>query len=199
VIPKHCSQSRLSWTNSRKKRVKRSIEKDNYVQLDLLDILKRQNPVSVMRYEVRLNGKAKINSSLKAVGFDDDLVFKHVFSSELSKKLLTYHWDNFYSNIPKVALDSDEPQKLLANILQSSGLMGPRQAVAELGMMLLLKDSEQRYVRTLLEERFGKHAWSRLKPLIQKLERRQLKSLIGVNNTIKEFEPTKIKEIEDVL
>jgi hypothetical protein len=90
-------------------------------------------------------------------------------------------------------------QKWLANILQSSGLMGPRQAVAELGMMLLLKDSEQRYVRTLLEERFGKHAWSRLKPLIQKLERRQLKSLIGVNNTIKEFEPTKIKEIEDVL
>jgi hypothetical protein len=66
-------------------------------------------------------------------------------------------------------------------------------------MMLLLNGSEQRYVRTLFEERFGQHAWSRLKPLTKQPEKVQYKTILAISETLKQFEPTKIESIKDVI
>lgn len=175
---------------------KRAQEKDNFVQLDLLDQLARQQPVAVMRYEVRLNGKRKITDALAAVGFDKPLTFNNVFSTELSKALLQHHWQTFFSNLPKLALDTDDPDKLLANILQSDELTGPTQAAARLGMMLLLTKSEQRHIRAMFEDRFGKHAWSRLKPLTKQPKKVQYKTILGINTMLEQFEPTHIEQIK---
>lgn len=175
---------------------KRSQEKDNFVQLDLLDQLARQQPTAVMRYEVRLNGKRKTTDALAAVGFDKPLTFQNVFSAELSKALLQDHWQNFFSSLPKLALDTDDPDKLLANILQSADVKGPSQAAARLGMMLLLTKSEQRHVRAMFEDRFGKHAWSRLKPLTKPPHKVQYKTILGINQMLEQFEPTKMDQIK---
>lgn len=190
---------KLADLRQSKKSEKRTQEKDNYVQLDILDTIARQQPVAVMRYEVRLNGKKKITSSLEAVGFEQPLTFKSAFSSDLAKKILEHHWQNFYTNIPKLALDTDKPDKILANILQSPDLKGPRQAAAQLGMIWLLSNSEQRYARTLFEERFGTHAWSRLKPLTKQPDKVQYKSLLGIKQSLEHFEPTKIEDIKDAI
>lgn len=176
---------------------KRSQEKDNYVQLDILNAIKRQHPVASMRYELRFNGKVKIKSALAKVGFEQPLTFENVFSAELSRKLLLAQWKDFYDNIPKLALDTDEPDKLLANILQTTEQKGPIKAAAQLGMTMLLKDSDQRYVRTMFEERFGKHAWSSLKPLTKQPNRVQYKTLLAIQKGLEEFKPTKIEDIKD--
>ena len=175
---------------------KRAQENDNYMQLDLLDQLARQQPVVVMRYEVRLNGKKKIISALADVGFDEPLTLKSVYSAKLAKTLLQHHWQTFFSNLPKLALDTDDPDKLLANILQSDELTGPRQAAARLGMALLLTKSEQRHVRSLFEDRFGKHAWSRLKPLTKPPKKVQYKTILGINQMLEQFEPTTMDQIK---
>ena len=175
---------------------KRAQEKDNFVQMDLLDQLARQQPTAVMRYEVRLNGKKKITSALAAIGFDKPLTFKSVYSTQLAKSLLQYHWQTFFSNLPKLALDTDDPDKLLANILQSDELTGPRQAAAQLGMALLLTNSEQRHIRSLFEDRFGKHAWSRLKPLTKPPKKVQYKTILGINLMLEQFEPTTMDQIK---
>jgi hypothetical protein len=178
---------------------KRAIEKDNYVQLDMLDLIAPKKPVSVMRYEVRLNGKKKTRDALAAVGFTEPLTLKSVYSAELAKKLLQNHWQNFFDNLPKLALDTDDPDKVLANILRSKELTGPTQAAARLGMALLLKDSEDRYVRTLFENRFGKHAWARLKPLTKQPAKVQYKTILNINKMLELFEPTKIEDIKDAI
>lgn len=178
---------------------KRTQEKDNFVQLDLLDQLARTQPVAVMRYEVRLNGKKKITDALNAVGFDEPLIFKNVFSAELAKALLQHHWQNFFSNLPKLALDSNDPHKVLANILQTDELKGPQQAAARLGMALLLTKADQRHVRALFEDRFGKHAWSRLKPLTKPTQKVQYKTIVGINQMLEQFEPTTMDRIKGSL
>lgn len=175
---------------------KRTQEKDNFVQLDLLDQLARAQPVAVMRYEVRLNGKRKTTDALKTVGFDKPLMFKNVFSAELSKLLLQHHWQNFFTNLPKLALDSSEPHKVLANILQTDELKGPQQAAARLGMALLLTASDQRHIRSLFEDRFGKHAWTRLKPLTKPTQKVQHKTIAGINQMLEQFEPTNMDQIK---
>lgn len=178
---------------------KRTQEKDNFVQLDLLDQLARTQPVAVMRYEVRLNGKRKTTDALKAVGFVKPLTFKNVFSTELSKALLQSHWQNFFTNLPKLALDSNEPHKVLANILQTDELKGPQQAAARLGMALLLTASDQRHIRALFEDRFGKHAWTRLKPLTKPTHKVQYKTITGINQMLEQFEPTTMDQIKGSL
>ncbi|MCC7288984.1 hypothetical protein IT414_01150 [bacterium] len=176
---------------------KRSQEKDNYVQLDILETIKRQHPIASMRYELRFNGKVKIKSALAKVGFEQPLTFENVYSADLSRRLLLAQWQDFYDNIPKLPLDTDEPDKLLANILQTTEQKGPIKTAAQLGMMLLLKDSDQRYVRTMFEERFGTHAWSSLKPLMRQPSKVQYKTLLAIQKGLEVFEPTKIEDIKD--
>lgn len=179
---------------------KRSIEKDNYTQTSIFEVLDRKKPISVMRYEIRLNGKKKIRDSLSSVNCDKPLTFKNVYSEDISKKILESHWKRFFDTIPKLNLDTNEPEKMLANILKSDDLTGPTQAAARLGLQILLGASEQRYIRTLFEGRFGKHAWARLKPLTKTADKTQYRSILAVNCMIHEFKPTRLIDIkEDIL
>lgn len=178
---------------------KRAVEKDNHVQLNMLDLLARQKPLSIMRYEVRLNGRKKVIDSLGSVGFSEPLSFKNVYSFELAKNVLEHHWQKFFDNLPKLVLDADEPDKLLANILMSGDVAGPVQAAARLGLAILVQGSEQRLLRTMFEERFGKHAWARIKPLLAPADKVQYKSILNIGKALSQFEPTKIDDIKHVL
>ena len=64
---------------------KRSREKDGFIQLSLLDELKKQRRVTVARLEIRLSSAKKIRQELTAVGIDNNgLAFKEMFSTNIS-------------------------------------------------------------------------------------------------------------------
>ena len=128
---------------------KRSMEKDNYIQLNLLDMLEETKPFSVLRYEIRLGNKRIIKKRLEDAGVTKELLFLELFNQDISKKVLQQHWKHFFGKISLISLDANEPEKLFANILQSKSLM-PQKALAQLGYVLLRESSDARYIRSLL-------------------------------------------------
>ena len=148
---------------------------------------------------MRLGAKAKIRSSLEAIGYVGPLTLAGLYSVELAQCFLMNHWDSFFANLPKLVLDSDEPDKVFANILLAPDLTGPREAMAQLGMTVLMQGSDHRGLRTLVEDRFGSHAWARLKPLLKKQPRGQYKAILAVTKALDDFKPTHVEEIKDSL
>jgi len=57
---------------------KRAEEKDNTLQLGLFDSLKQRKPFEVLRFEVRLNQRQKINQILKKIGKEVEPTFTNI-------------------------------------------------------------------------------------------------------------------------
>lgn len=174
---------------------KRCIEKDNFTQTNLLDLLNKRKPLSIMRYEVRLNSKNKVKKALSKVGFDEVLIFKNVYSNQLSKKILQDHWQTFFSKITKISLDNDKPSKIFANIVQSNIHKTARQSLTHLGVQMLLVDSNQRYIRGLIENSYGIKGWNQIKPFFERPKKVQYKSIIALNIMMEDFRPTRMNQI----
>lgn len=170
---------------------KRSTERDNYIQMNLLDMLEETKPLSVLRFEIRLGKKRLIKNRLEDIGVTNELTFSRLFSQEIAQKVLQQHWKHFFGQISLVSLDADSPDKLLANILKSDNLR-PRQALAQLGYTILRDTTDARYVRTLLEDRFGKHVWPQVKKLAVDIPKTQYKALLAIDDALAKFEPTKL-------
>lgn len=174
---------------------KRAIENDNYIQLNLLDALESIRPLSVLRYELRLGRKGIIKQRLKEIGFDQELTFEKLFNKKLSQKILIHHWKSFFDNTNLLSLDSNEPDKVFANILKDKNIK-PQQALAKLGFILLRTNTSARYARKLVDDRFGSHVWSRIKKLSRDPPKTQYESLLAISCELVKFIPTKLSEID---
>lgn len=179
---------------------KRTQEKDDYCQLSLVDELEKlrraKHPFAVVRFEVRLNGKQKIQREFKKLGIEETLIFKDVFTDEIAKSILTHHWKNIFNKVQKAQLLQDTPISLLRDIL-SETKQRPQEAFARLGFAYVSAHTDDaRHVRALLDESIGKQAWYRIKNIRLPPERRQLKSLIFMGNTIEEMKAVKLEDYE---
>src|SRR3989339_2237245 len=74
---------------------KRAIDKDQTAtQLNLFDSLKTKDAlVEVLRLEIRLCNKQKINSVLKKLGFTQNPTFQDIFNSNVSKVFIGHYWN----------------------------------------------------------------------------------------------------------
>ena len=46
----------------------------------------------------------------------DDLTFGKLFSSDISRKIIEYHWQKILSKIPKAQLDFSKPENILVKL-----------------------------------------------------------------------------------
>lgn len=170
---------------------KRSREKDNYVQLNLIDELDKHRNITVTRFEIRLGGMRKIRKELKAVGLSDDLRFSKLFSTDTSRKILLLHLQKIMANIPRTEIDTNTAGQLLMSYKQSD----PRIKFAEasaLTLMQLLRNEAQdeRAVRNLIEGLFSTAQYYRLKKKSRKPPTQsQLKDLRYIEKAIKAMKP----------
>lgn len=171
---------------------KRAIETDNYAQVNLLEKLLQCKGLSIIRFEVRLNGKRKIRNTLTKIGIEEPkIAFKNLLSVDLARKILLHEWNTILDRIPKTPLLEDTPDGLLLRILQESGIT-PQKALTKLGMLYLLEAGDTRYVRNIFDERFGKHVWGRLKGSRDPPSSNQLKNLLSISKAIEEMKPIDI-------
>lgn len=169
---------------------KRSFESDNYIQLNLLEALDAQKPLSLLRFEVRLGNKRTITAYLNKAGCNSGLTFKELFSEEVAKAVLIYTWDKFRSNIPLVDFDKGY-DNLFANILKDPTAK-PQQALAKLGLLILRSNLDSRQARKLIDDRFGKHAWTRLKSLSRDPPQQQYKAVLVIDKFLRQYEPIQL-------
>lgn len=138
-------------------------EQDNYVQKELLDSLKSHPGLMVARFEVRLNGKRKIRLTLQQVGLQDTgITIKDLFKVEVARSILVYKWRLIVDNIPASALLTQSPDLLFTEIIKEPNI-NLRGAIDAFFMAQMLSSSDNRHVRNMIEDRFGKHAWNKLK------------------------------------
>lgn len=177
---------------------KRSYEKGGYTQLSLLDELEKQKTVSVARFEIRLNGVAKLRKELTVIGVDSTgLSFRTLFSTDISRKVLLRHWNNIFDELPKApfaVIDSAE-QNLIA-YKQAYPHAKPAEVSFAVMLAMIRKDhDDERYVRNVIEELFGKHTYYRYKRNGRSPPTKtQLKTLLLIEATLTEMKPVSIDD-----
>lgn len=174
---------------------KRAIEDDNHIQLKILDKLKNKKGLSVIRLEVRLNGKRKIRASLTEAGVEfKDLSLQTLFKTDVAQKVLLDTWNKVIATIPKVPLSDDDPLAIFEEIIKDPTVTRQK-AEAKLGAMWLLGTArDTRLVRNLYDKRFGGHTWSRLKNLRDPPSNKQLKALLYITEKLQEMEPVTLDD-----
>ena len=180
---------------------RRAIDKDQTKrQKDLFEELKKSNPFfEILRIEIRLNGKRKINEMVSRLGIDEDPCFKDIFKEGLSKKVLLYCWEQIFSKNEFIFTLDDSPQKIFESLLSKDSKMKITKAFKITGLYLLAKDKEGiGGLRSLIDNYLPKKTnWEvvkrYLRALSDKIDRPSYSFIDDIENGLNNFNAYKIK------
>jgi len=180
---------------------KRAIDRgQSSLQLNLWESLKEKQ--EILRFEVRLCHKRKINSLFKQFGFTENPTFKDVLSVEKAKKVLNHYWSTIIEE-GAIGLFSFSltTKELLDNVL----LIEPpkpkgKQAVYMVGLLQLAKEGNGlRELRSILTKNgMNDRSWYRMaedyKELSKKLEKLKPREwLEQIRKQVSDYKPYRVK------
>lgn len=175
-----------------KKEKKRAIDKDQTMyQKDLAVRLDKRTKDEIIRFEVRLNRKQKMNSVLKKLGYVKDLTFKNVFSSEISRKVVNDYWNTLIleRSLGIFSL-SLSPKDMLQTIFLLDKNIKPKQAIYLTGLFEVCKNENGiRQLRSILAKYIDDRTWYRVVK-----DMRYISELIA-ENSLRDW----VKQIDDAL
>ena len=124
----------------------------------------KNNPKEILRIEVRLSRKVKLNAVLKKLDYQKNPNFRQIFNKDLCKKILQYYWHELIENKNMFLFDMESgPKKILRDIIKTYPKTKPKKAVYLVGLNLLSKDNRGiRELRELLEKRSSTRTWYRI-------------------------------------
>jgi len=127
---------------------KRSEEKDNEIQLNLFEEIKRKERFEVLRMEVRLNNRQKTRRIFKTLGVESPLNFKDMFRTEISKKILLYYISELEFNRPAILnYNSANPKALLSDLIINNPKLRPQKILELYGLRQALENYSERELR----------------------------------------------------
>lgn len=172
---------------------KRAEEEDNALQLSLLDVLEHKEPFEVLRFEVRLNQRWKINQILKKVGVEAEPTFNNLFSQDIAKKVLLYHLNEIEEAYPPLlAYQCGSPREFFTGLLIANPTMKLTPALKMLGLRVLLDGVGVREFREIIK-RYGNPAWYNLNREMKELNTSDEKSVFSVlRKELNKFKPLKL-------
>lgn len=145
---------------------KRAIDKEQTITqrslFDELKTLKERN--EIIRFEVRLNHKQKMNNVLGQLGYRKNSVFKEVFNAELSKKVVTEYWRKLIKerNLGLFSMTMST-KDILHTLLLADAKLKPKHAIYLLGLFLTAKDENgMRQLRTIISKNSHDRTWYRI-------------------------------------
>ena len=170
-------------------------ENNNYIQKGLLNSLKNKPGLMVARFEVRLNGKRKIRLTLQQVGLQStELAIKDLFKVEVARAVLLHKWHLIVDNIPASSLLTPTPDLLFAEIIKNDEI-NLKGAIDTFFMAQMLSICDTRRVRNIIEDRFGKQAWSKLKSSRGPPAIGLIKSLVAAEKQIESMMPATYEDL----
>ena len=173
---------------------KKSIENDNQLQIGLLCKYGELKGISVLRYEIRINGVRAMERNFKDIP-STELTLQRLFNAELCKKILISHWEEFLKQIDYLSLDVNKPLEILQNYLIDNEHATPQAALATVAGLLVANQESVTALRNVLDKRFGRHYWLRFKPSIKTVKGRRYLEVLQVTDSLEKFEPTSIRAI----
>ena len=140
---------------------KRTLEKDNALQLLLLGVLHKRKKLEILRMEVRLNTRKKIKQLFQKLSIKADLTFKKLFKPAISKKILLYYLNEIASKRPLLLDYKASDVALLADLMFNNPTLSPKQILQFYGLKHALTVAGTRGLRTMLAQHH-KRSWYRL-------------------------------------
>lgn len=148
---------------------KRAIDKDQTAyQMSLFEDIPKNELLEILRFEIRLWNKTKINSLFSSLGYGKNPTFRDVFNQEVSKKVVRKYWEDYMKWVSLWVLSTHSPSKdLLRNFLYNS--KSPKEAIYLTGLMLLSRDGDGiRELRSIIEKNAVDRTWYRLSSDLKK-------------------------------
>ena len=152
---------------------KRSFGKDQKLQqLSLWDFRQQERKPEILRMEVRLCEKRKINSVLRKLGFKENPTFSDIFKLEVCQKILLDYFATYIEPSLFIFDFENSAQKILKALFKVSPKLRPAAAFELTALKLACKDKGGvRDLRRLLGKRASKRSWDRIAKKIKILNR----------------------------
>ncbi|MEX2006827.1 MAG: hypothetical protein WD877_01515 [Candidatus Saccharimonadales bacterium] len=170
---------------------KRAFEKDGLLQLNLLEELSDYRPMEVFRYEVRFVGRASIKRAYPEL---EQWTFENLYKKKLCQNTLLKHWRKLTSSVDMLALDVKQPYELLQNYLEENNDVTPQTALAAVAGLVITSQVGAVGLRNILEARYGKQAWYRLKPSLKSPKAYRFTAFVHIDEALKRFTPTRMSD-----
>lgn len=185
-----------------KKPKKRAIDKDQTVQqLSLFEsVTKPKGMNEVLRIEVRLSKKVKMNQVLKSLGFSTGPTFEDIFKKEVCQKIVEHYWKTIIENENVFLFSaSNSPKSLLKALLSQKKPPKAKQAIYLVGLAGLCKDDKGiRDLRNILNPAISSRGWYRFANDLKSLNYIEAKNsqswVTQIENSIKTFKSIKVRD-----
>ncbi len=190
---------KLSDLKQAKKSDKRTIEKDNDLQLNLFQNIKLKQPFEVLRIEVRIGNRKKLSQVIEKLKFKNtSLIFSNLFSSFISKQILLSVVKHIENRCPKVLkLEFDTLQELASSLQIKNPSLSYSRLLKVIGATALLQELGVREFRNLTN-RFGDKQWYRLnKGLNDLVLDGQVDIFTNIKLAIQDFKTIKLEDFKD--
>lgn len=177
----------------------RAIENDREIQLGLFDKIEKKTPLEVVRMEVRLCDKRKIQSLLKTIGKTRDTTFKELFSEEIAKEILKLYWQEILENLSFLEFSSSEPIDFAEAIIKNNPGLNLKTALSHFGALTLINSAGARRLRQLINEEYSDRTWQRLKRNLKGINLLPIdkyKPIQAMSQSLSEFKPFKLSDFD---
>ncbi|MES2225292.1 MAG: hypothetical protein V4480_00595 [Patescibacteria group bacterium] len=145
---------------------KRAIDKEQtpYQRNLFGELLKDKDVKEIIRFEVRLNHKQKLNKLLEQLGYDKNPTFKQVFRSDVSKAVVMDYWKKLIKErnlgLFSIAISIKD---ILRTLFMADKTLKPKQAIYLLGLFMLARDENgMRQLRSIVSKRSHDRTWYRI-------------------------------------
>jgi hypothetical protein len=184
---------------------KRAIDKDQtYYQKSLFTELNKGPELQeIIRFEIRLNHKQKMNKVLEDLGYKKNPTFKDVFSVGMSKKVVGDYWRKLIKerNLGLFSI-SLSIKDVLRTLFLADKKLKPKQAIYLLGLFMLAKDENgMRQLRTIVSKRSHDRTWYRIAKDMQQaselITKNKLRDWVTqIDKKLEDYQPYKTKKNE---
>lgn len=174
------------------KSIKRSVEREPYIESSIVTAFVFGGGREVLRYEVRLNKRRKVKEVFKSL---DTWTLESILSSNQCEKLLKEHWSKLYNSIDYLSMDTRKPYEMAQSILATYRNKSLKSNLVSLASVLIIEQAGTRKFRSLVEANYDQSTWYRLYGNISVFEPQRREWMNKTNNDILEFMPITKKDL----
>lgn len=185
-----------------KKDEKRAIDKDQtqYQQSLFTELEKRPEKLEIIRFEVRLSQKVKMNSILEKLGYKKNPTFQDIFKKDIAQKVVQHYWQTIIKerNLGLFTVQSTH-KDILRAVYKAEPKIKPNRAIYLTGLLLLAKDVDgMRELRSITHRKSNERTWFRIAKDVRhislKLSKNKVRDWVSIIDTeLAEYKTLKIK------
>lgn len=180
---------------------KRAIDKDQTLyQRSLFSVLNKEaEPKEIIRFEIRLSQKQKLNKVFEDLGYEKNPNFRQVFKNEMSKRVVNDYWKKLIKErnlgLFSIAVSIKD---ILRTLFLADKKLKPKQAIYLLGLFMLAKDENgMRQLRTIVSKRSHDRTWYRIAKDMQQaselITKNKLRDWVTqIDKALEDYQPYKI-------